>query len=229
MKNLFVIPARSGSKGLPNKNIKEINNIPMFIWSVIHAQYISEKNDIICVSSDSEDYLELASKWSAETRLRPAELATDTAPTEPVIEDVINQYDLDGNDNIILLEPTTPLRSKNSLDYFKKLIQEGEESILSVKKVYQFEWEKLNNEYFKPSFKERPRRQDMQSKYIENGSIYFTKLKIFNELKNRVGHSSKLIVMDDVESIDVDGIEQLYLVETVGLEFNKQWEEEIRK
>tara|TARA_B100000965_G_scaffold406497_1_gene445729 strand:+ start:8550 stop:9239 length:690 start_codon:yes stop_codon:yes gene_type:complete len=229
MKNLFVIPARSGSKGIPNKNIKEINGIPMFIWSIVHAQYIADKNDIVCLSSDNEDYLKLAQKWNAETRLRPAELASDTAPTEPVIEDVISQYDLDENDNIILLEPTTPLRSKNSLENLKKLIQDGEESVLSVKKVYQFEWEKLDNENFRPSYKERPRRQDMLPKYIENGSIYFTKLRIFNELKNRVGLSSKLIIMDDVESIDVDGVEQLNLVNTLGKEFNKQWEEEVQK
>tara|TARA_Y100000389_G_C17464482_1_gene524383 strand:- start:116 stop:805 length:690 start_codon:yes stop_codon:yes gene_type:complete len=228
MKNLFVIPARSGSKGLSNKNIKEINGVPMFIWSVIHAQYISKKNDIICVSSDSEDYLKIARKWNAEVRLRPIELAVDTAPTEPVIKDVINQYDLDESDNIILLEPTTPLRSKDSLDHFKKLIDDGEESILSVKEVFEFEWEKVNNGYFKPSFKERPRRQDMDCKYIENGSIYFTKLKIFNEIQNRVGNLAKLIVMDDIESIDVDGLEQLNLVKTLGLEFNQQWADKIR-
>ena len=229
MRNLFIIPARSGSKGIPNKNIKEINGIPLFVWSIIHAQYISEKNDIVCLSSDSKDYLKLASEWNADTRLRPAELASDTAPTEPVMEDVVNQYNFEEDDNIILLEPTTPLRSKNSLENLKKLIKEGEESILSVKKVYQFEWESSNNDYFKPSFNERPRRQDMKCKYIENGSIYFTKLRIFNELKNRVGLSSKLIIMDDVESIDVDSEEQLNLVKTLGIEFNKQWKKEIQK
>ena len=229
MKNLFVIPARSGSKGIPNKNIKEINGIPMFVWSIIHAKYAAEKNDIICVSSDSQDYLDLATKWGAETRLRPAKLASDTAPTEPVIKDVINQYDLEDNDNIILLEPTTPLRSKDSLDYLKRLIEHGEESILSAKKVYEFEWEKLDNDYFKPSFAERPRRQDMNPKYIENGSIYLVKLRIFNELNNRVGISSKIIVMNDIESIDIDGAEQLNLVKTLGLEFNKQWKKEVQK
>jgi len=227
MKKVFIIPARSGSKGIPDKNLKKINGIQMFVWSIIHAKYISTDEDIICVSSDSEEYLKLAREWGAETRLRPSELATDTAPTEPVMEDVINQYDLDENDNIILLEPTTPLRSKSSLNQLKKLIDEGENSVLSVKEVYEFEWCLSDNGNFQPTYKERKRRQDMNPRYHENGSIYFTKLRIFNDLKNRVNHESKLIVMNEIESIDVDSIDQLNLVNFLSLKFNEQWQEEV--
>ena len=63
MKNIFIIPARSGSKGIPNKNIKPINGIPMFVWSIIHAKFIANKDDIILVSSDSAKYLNIAERW----------------------------------------------------------------------------------------------------------------------------------------------------------------------
>lgn len=60
MKNIFIIPARSGSKGIKNKNLKLISGIPMFVWSIIHAKYITEENDLVVVSSDSEKYLKIA-------------------------------------------------------------------------------------------------------------------------------------------------------------------------
>ena len=67
----------------------------------------------------------------------------------------------------------------------------------------------------------------MKPKYNENGSLYFTKINVFKKLNNRVDKLSKLIVMNDTESIDVDNIEQLNLVNMLGLEFNKQWNKEI--
>ena len=109
MKSIFIIPARSGSKGIPNKNIKTLNGLPMFVWSIIHAKYIAKKNDVVCVSSDSQDYLQIANKWGAETRLRPSNLARDESPTEPVMKDVIKQYDLDGGAGNYLPKQTVVL------------------------------------------------------------------------------------------------------------------------
>jgi len=229
MKSIFIIPARSGSKGIPNKNIKPINGLPMFVWSIIHAKYIAKNNDIICVSSDSQDYLQIANDWGARTRLRPSELATDESPTEPVMEDVIKQYDLEDEDNVILLQPTTPLRSKESLEKLSKMIFDGERSVVSVKEAYDFEWEVSSKDYYSPKYTGRPRRQDMQPKYVENGSLYFTKIITFKKLKNRISKQSKLIIMNEKESIDVDNLDQLSLVNQLGLEFNMQWENEQTK
>ena len=71
MKNVFIIPARSGSKGIPDKNLKLINGIYMFVWSIIHAKYISEKDDVVLVSSDSNKYLNIAKRWGAVPIKRP--------------------------------------------------------------------------------------------------------------------------------------------------------------
>ena len=142
MKNLFIIPARSGSKGIIDKNIQPINGIPLFVWSIIHAKYMSSSGDYICVSSDSDKYLSIAENWGADPLKRSKKLSSDTAFTEPVMEDVINQYELDEQDNIFLLQPTSPLRSKKSLEVFINLIKNNKESGLSVKETYQFEWVK---------------------------------------------------------------------------------------
>ncbi len=229
MKNLIIIPARSGSKGIKNKNLMRINGISLLELSILHAKYISNEDDIICVSSDSKEYLKIASDLNVETRLRPQELVTDEAFTEPVMEDVINQYELDDNDNIILLQPTSPFRSKQLLNELKNVINDGEESVLTVYESYQFEWGKLNEKYYYPKYKRRPRRQDMEPRYIENGSIYLVKLKIFNSLKNRVDNKSKLIISSHLESIDIDSLEDLKIAELLGKEFNEQWKEEIKK
>ena len=85
-KNIFIIPARSGSKGIKNKNIKLLNGVEMFAWSIIHAKYLSSKNDLIIVSSDSEKYLKIAEKWGAVYK-RPKSLSGDKVFTEPVMED----------------------------------------------------------------------------------------------------------------------------------------------
>ena len=77
MRIVTLIPARSGSKGLPNKNILNLLGIPMFAWSIIHAQYYSKKDDLIIVSSDSEEYLEIAERFNAVPFLRSKNLSKD--------------------------------------------------------------------------------------------------------------------------------------------------------
>ena len=84
VKSVFIIPARSGSKGIPNKNLKLINGIPMFVWSIIHASFIANNEDYIIVSSESDHYLEIAKRWGATPVKRPLELAKDTTLPEPL-------------------------------------------------------------------------------------------------------------------------------------------------
>ena len=112
MKKITIIPARSGSKGLKNKNILELNEIPMFAWSVIHAKYYSSSEDLIVVSSDSKKYLEIANKYGATTHLRSDKLSKDETFTEPVMEEVLKEYNLDDDDLVILLQPTSPIRKR---------------------------------------------------------------------------------------------------------------------
>ena len=107
MKKITIIPARSGSKGLKDKNILKLEGVPMFAWSIIHSKYYSNENDLIVVSSDSDEYLNIAEKFGATPHKRPYELAKDETFTEPVMENVLNQYELNNNDLIILLQPTS--------------------------------------------------------------------------------------------------------------------------
>jgi len=222
MKNIFVIPARSRSKGIPNKNIKLINGIPMFAWSIIHAKYISGKDDLVLVSSDSDKYLQIAKQWGAVPIKRPQELASDKALTEPVITHAISKLDLELEDNIVLLQPTSPLRSKKLLKQLKNALK-NTDSAISITERYAFIWNQTDDDFIKPEYKKRPRRQDMEPQFFENGSIYFTKFKHYKKYENRVYKQAKPLIVNLYESIEIDTLEELALIQKVSKEFNSEW------
>lgn len=113
MKNIAVIPARSGSKGLKDKNIKELNGKSLLAQSIEAAQE-SGRFDTIHVSIDSEYYAEIAKKYGADVPfLRSAELASDTSSTWDTVRFVLEEYTKLGKefDTITVLQPTSPLRT----------------------------------------------------------------------------------------------------------------------
>ena len=228
MKNIFIIPARSGSKGIPNKNLQLINGIPMFVWSIIHAKYISEKNDLVLVSSDSEKYLKIAKRWGAVPIKRPKKLASDKAFTEPVMTHAISKIDMELEDNIILLQPTSPLRSKKLMEQLKKELQQTD-SAISLTESYEFNWIQTNTGNVKPLYSNRPRRQDMQPQLSENGSIYFTKFKYYKKYENRVYKQAKPLLVNFFESIEIDTFDELNLIQKISREFNSEWLKNIIK
>ena len=116
---IAVIPARSGSKGIPNKNILKIKDKTLIEIAIEQAKQIKEIDQII-FSSDSQKYCQIAKQAGAKSLgLRSKELSTDKTKTIEVLMDIINNFaDLD---TILLLQPTSPVRSiediKKALDY----------------------------------------------------------------------------------------------------------------
>lgn len=112
MKTLTVIPARGGSKGIPGKNIRPLAGKPLLCHSIDHARAVSADADI-CLSTDSEEIRRVAEEYGLEVPfLRPAGLATDTAPTADVLLHALDWYAARGReyDTVLLLQPTSPLR-----------------------------------------------------------------------------------------------------------------------
>ncbi len=225
-KNIFIIPARSGSKGIKNKNTKLISGIEMFVWSIIHAKFLSNKNDLIIVTSDSKKYLQIAEKWGATPFLRSPELSGDKVFTEPVMLDVLKEIEAPANDKVILLQPTSPLRSKKTLNIIKGHLNKNVNSLLTVKHTYQFEWEKKQS-FGIPLYNKRPRRQDMRGSFIENGSVYMNSVDNFFMNNNRVDKKAILVSSSEIESIEADNIEELEIIKSLSGKFNKQWKKEV--
>ena len=125
-KIVSIIPARGGSKGLPRKNIVDLSGLPLISWT-INASLKSKYIDRTIVSSDDAEILEIAQNHGAEIIHRPSNLASDSSTSEVVLEHALNVLDDQGTgkiDYIVLLQPTSPLRSCNDIDAaFEKLLK----------------------------------------------------------------------------------------------------------
>lgn len=208
---LAIVPARGGSKGIKDKNIKEIEGRPLIAYT-IEAAKRCEYIDEIVVSTDSEKIAKVAKKAGAKVPfLRPDELASDTARTIDVVLFTIEQLKLIGQeyDIVVLLQPTSPLRDEDDIcGAIEKYVSCNMKSLVSVSEVSESpilmrqivdetHMEKLLN------INSTIRRQDMAKYYMVNGSIYINKIE---ELNSDTSLNDNVIpyVMDRSHSVDID-------------------------
>ena len=126
MKNLAIITARSGSKGLPHKNIKMLNGKPLLAWSV-EAALDSGMFDAVMVSTDSEEYAKIAREYGAEVPfLRSEKTSGDNASSWSVVAEVLDEYRKLGRefDTVMLLQPTSPLRNGEDIRQAYAMLEE---------------------------------------------------------------------------------------------------------
>ena len=226
MKKITVIPARSGSKGLIDKNILKIKNIPLFAWSILHAKYYSSDNDLIIVSSDSDNYLEIAKKYGAIPFKRDAKLSLDSTPTEPVMKNVTDNLSVNEDDLIVLLQPTSPIRKKDTIDrLFESFKDKNTDSALTLTKYHKFLW-KDHDGYVTPKESTRPRRQDIKNLFYETGSIYATKYSKFVNSEKRVSGNTKGVFVDFDEVLEIDNEIEFKIISKFMESFN-EWEQEL--
>lgn len=216
MKILSIIPARAGSKGLKDKNIVNLAGKPLLAWSIessLKSKYINKT----IVSSDDTKILEIAKKYGADILIRPKNLARDITPTEPVVEHVLQSIkNIKEYNYLILLQPTSPLRSEIDIDSSIELLLEKKVSaLISVKeidnKILKAFINNTNGYLEGVSNNEFPfaRRQDLPKVYMPNGAIYIIEINEF--LRTKKLFSSKTIpyIMSDERSLDIDTLEDL--------------------
>lgn len=221
MKYLAVIPARGGSKGLPGKNIRLLAGVPLIAWSIKQALG-SSRIDCVHVSTDDHGIAEVARAHGADVPyLRPAELAQDTTPTEPVMTYALDWYERAGRtfDAIMLLQPTSPLRFPGTLDAALDAFESrNAQSLLGVCKNHHFFWR--NQEVSIPlyDYHNRPRRQDIRPEdrwYRENGSIYITRTSAFRRYLNRLCEPIHMHIMREEEGWETDSLADFVVVEAL--------------
>ena len=211
-KILAIIPARSGSKGLKNKNIKMLNGKPMIAYT-IEAAVQSNMFDDVIVSTDSQIYADIAANHGVSVPfLRPEYLSSDKATSIDMIIHAIKELKKLGKeyDYFMLLQPTSPLRSKEDIiNAVELLFEKDANSVVSVcqaenSPVYMNILDKtLSMDGFLPK-NTKTRRQDLDKYYRLNGAIYLSKVDYFLEERDLYGEKSFAYIMDKRNSVDVD-------------------------
>ncbi len=216
MKTIVIIPARGGSKRLPEKNTRLLDNIPLLAHSILYAQQNSEIIDEIYVSTDDEQIKKIALKYGAKVIDRPESLSGDLEPTITALKHVLESIDKNV-ENVVLLQPTNPLRPENLLKEGLSLYLEGKyDSLFTVSRNHQ-KFGRINNGKFIPfNYEIGQRSQDLEPLFFENGLLYITKSeKILNDIiiskdafPFEINHTFASVDIDTQE--DFDYAEYLY-------------------
>lgn len=201
---LVVIPARGGSKGIPRKNVRLLNNKPLISYS-INTALSSEYIDKVVVSTDDQEIGQISKKYGAEVIFRPENLASDEIPLDPVIFDVVRRLEEQDYffDIVITIQPTSPLLTKETLDnIISKIINEKYDTVLTAVDDRHLSWSKIENEFI-PNYTERKNRQYLPSEFRETGAVLASR-RDFITVNSRIGNKISLYEVDKYESIDID-------------------------
>ena len=211
MSNCFtiaIIPARGGSKGIPRKNVRLLGDKPLIAHSILDAKE-SKYTLKVFVSTDGREITEVSQQYGAEIIDRPNQLAGDSASSESALIHALSEIEKTGvtPDLIVFLQCTSPIRTGIDIDKaIAKMKAENADSLLSVSPSHRFLWEEVDGvaKSINYDHRDRPRRQDMQPQYVENGSIYIFKPWVLKEFGNRLGGKISLFVMSEAASWEID-------------------------
>jgi len=215
MRVLAVIPARGGSKGIPRKNIVNLDGRPLIDYTIKAAMAVDELT-IVVVSTEDDEIAEVVKQSGlAVPFMRPAALAIDSAESAPVIihalktmeEQTSSQYDA-----VLMLQPTSPLRTSDHIRKALKLfVAEECDSVVSVVSVggtHPFRMKRMIGNrlvnYIDQGFWDMRPRQILPNAYIRNGCIYLIKRDILLKREQLIGDKCCGLVMSDEESVNID-------------------------
>jgi CMP-N-acetylneuraminic acid synthetase len=221
MKRIAIIPARSGSKGLKDKNIIDLCGKPLIAYS-IEAALETNLFDHVIVSTDSEHYAEIAQQYGAEVMMRGEALSNDKATTFMVLEDILKNRLLESIDYFVLLQPTSPLRTskhiteaiekfESKIEHFDFLVsmKEAEHAKVLVNPIDYDE----SLKYFDTDFSNY-RRQGYKD-YSPNGAIFIAKPDSYLKQKHFFGAKALSYIMSAEDSVDIDGALDLVVAKEI--------------
>ncbi|RZJ28995.1 MAG: acylneuraminate cytidylyltransferase family protein [Flavobacterium sp.] len=200
-KTIAVIPARGGSKRLPNKNILPLGGLPLLAHSVLYAKANAEIDEVY-VSTDSEKIKEVAMMHGAKVIDRPESISGDNEPTITALQHILQEVTAD---TIVLLQPTNPLRPANLLSECFALYRErNASSLFTVTRNHQ-KFGKISDGKFIPfNYQPGQRSQDLEPLYFENGLLYICSSETIKKGEIITENSIPFITDDIFSSVDID-------------------------
>lgn len=225
---LAIIPARGGSKGLPRKNVLPLAGKPLIAWN-IEAALATKSISRLVVSTDDVEIAKVAHRYGAEVVERPAEIAGDVATSESALLHTLEhlkETDTYTPDLLVFLQCTSPLTTSNDIDNaVQTLITKEADSCLTAKDFHYFVWREGadgNASGVNHDKRYRPRRQDREPQFEENGAVYAMKTRGFKKHKHRFFGKTVISVMPADRSFEIDEPTDLKIAEMLIHEREKK-------
>lgn len=208
MKILAVIPARAGSKGIPNKNIRIVGGHPLVYYSIKNALDSEYITDII-VTTDSEPVRLIAEQMGVDVKIRSEQLCGDSITLDSVIYDAIPKDK--SWDYIITMQPTSPTLKVSTLDRaIKYMIDNNLDTLISAINAPHLSWREEEGKKV-PNYEKRLNRQYLPANYLETGAFVISKTSIVTS-KTRIGKNVDVFELEESEATDVDNFYDLQIV-----------------
>ncbi len=205
-KIVSVITARGGSKGIPDKNIIDISGKPLIFWTIQASR--NSRVEETWVSTDSSRIATLASGYGAKILNRPEELANDIIMPDASLVHFAENVDFD---ILVFIQPTSPLLDSKYINKGLRMMTEYDSVFSAYKEHWLPRWSKNAEPInWHPGF--RPRRQDMDEQYVENGAFYITTKKGLLESKLRYNGNIGIVEMPLNKSYQLDNNDDLQII-----------------
>ena len=215
MKNLVIIPARGGSKGIPQKNVSLLNGKPLIYYAIQNALSIPQAK--VVVSTDDEKIASIASVYGAQIHHRKPESSSDKATIDDVTIEVYNDFikQEESFETIITLQPTSPLLKASSLNKaIEQFQREDFPTLISASARRHLSWRKEDGKYY-PNYTYRVNRQQLPADYEENGAFVICNAENLVKHQSRIAKNISIFELSNEESIDIDNRNDWSLAEAI--------------
>jgi N-acylneuraminate cytidylyltransferase len=218
---IAIIPARAGSVGIKDKNIRSFCGVPLLVRA-IHAAKQSAAVERVIVTTDSDRYADLCREAGVEVMMRPAELATGTASSESALLHVLETLRAAGQtlpDWVVFQQCTSPFTRPEDIDGLLRHVQEANaDSGFTAVRSHRFLWRVLQDgaaEGINHDKSVRPRRQDREPEFMENGAVYVMKTDGFLRHKHRFFGRTVLLEVPEYQGIEIDSEDDWLIAESI--------------
>ena len=220
MKKIAFIPVRGGSKSIPKKNIKIFCGKPLIYWNLIELENCNQVDEVV-VASDSEDIISVVEGFKLSKVViyrRSNENAQDHSTSESIMLEYINFAKLDLSDVFMLVQATSPFTKSNDFSNGLKMMN-SYDTVFSCAKIKRFIWDKDSNP-LNYDFNNRPRRQDFDGTFMENGAFCISLVSDIIKYNNRISGNIGICEMPEYTFVEIDEPEDWIIAERLFLKNN---------